>query len=87
MINMLVIYFIHWCLKVLGQRVNKSFLKNVQTARNYLPITTMLIVGNKMWKLFLVSGEIQVLPLLGLCQNTALGLLCNSSFGPRSNLS
>jgi len=27
MINMLVIYFIHWCLKVLGQRVNKFLFK------------------------------------------------------------
>jgi len=38
-INIQVFYFIHRCLKVIRQRVNKFFLTNVEVARNYLPIT------------------------------------------------
>jgi len=39
-INICVIDFIHRCLNMLGQRVNKFLLKtNVETGRNELPIT------------------------------------------------
>jgi len=39
-ISINVIYFIHRCLKVLGQRVNNFFSnKGIETSRNNLPVT------------------------------------------------
>jgi len=77
--NICVSYFLHRCLKVLGQRVNKFILKDVETTRNDLPVTHDTF--RRKFDVKAVSNKVQVPPLLRQRHNAAIGLFSKSSFG------